>query len=99
MSNRRVPLAAALLVIALAFSALEGVSLYADLTGNAVTFPTRTDEQDGMVIEHRVGLAVSSPLGHVLVLTIIVLSTTTAFLLLRSRAKSGRHRASGTEPS
>jgi len=63
---------------------LEIVSVYSLLTGEPVTFISHAEISDDVVIEHGVGLQVSGPIGHLLVLAIIACSMTAALLVLRT---------------
>lgn len=70
------------------FAALEFISVYSLLTEEPVTFISRTEHHDDIVIEHRVSFQVSGPLAHLLVLALIACSMTAALLVLRtSRAE------------
>jgi len=90
MNRFKVPVAATLFMLAGVFAALEFISVYSLLTAEPVTFISRTEQHDDIVIEHRVGFQVSGPLAHLLVLAIIACSTTAALLVLRTSRAQGQ---------
>ncbi len=84
MNRFKVPLAATLFIIAGVFAVLEILCVYSLLTEEPIMLISHTEQHDDMVIEHRVGLPVSGPLLHLLLLSITACSATAGFLALRT---------------